>query len=178
MTYHDVILHFVLALENPIDGAAADLTRRLDAWNDGRYSFYTEMIHTGLVNTLARVGGNGGYVVENGGRALAVSVRQDGLDRKWRVLSRDDRQPDGSPGAYRMSRRRVFDDAESARTWAEGISPSRFPLIVEAERAEMVLAVLNAGAVPTAYEPPKATPVGNMRDLLNNVCGTNHNHDE
>lgn len=80
------------------------------------------------------------------GRALAAHVVDDGLEydsvTRWRVLCRDDRQPDGSLGPYAMSSR-VFDDAQMARTWAMGMSSSRFPLVVEAEKAETVMGALN-----------------------------------
>jgi hypothetical protein len=83
------------------------------------------------------------------GRAVAAHVVDDDFEfegeketPKWRVLCRDDRKEDGGPGDYAMSSR-VFDDAEAARAWAEGVSSSRFPIIVEAHKADTVLGALN-----------------------------------
>lgn len=79
-------------------------------------------------------------------RAVSTSVNTDTVELdgppKWRVLCRDDRKPDGTPGDYSMSIR-VFDTADEARALAEGYSSSRFPLIVEAEKAHAVLGALN-----------------------------------
>jgi hypothetical protein len=75
--------------------------------------------------------------------ASAVDVEHELLpDAKWRVLCRDDRKEDGTPGEYVLSSR-VFDDADAARADAEGISSSRFPIIVEASKADTVLGALN-----------------------------------
>jgi hypothetical protein len=80
------------------------------------------------------------------GRAISAAVVDTELElegtTKWRVLCRDDRKPDGSPGDYAMSSR-VFDDADAARAHAICISPSRFPLVVEADKADAVLGALN-----------------------------------
>jgi hypothetical protein len=48
-------------------------------------------------------------------------------------------------GDYHMSSR-VFDTADAARLDADGISCSRFPIIVEAEKADAVLGALNMKA--------------------------------
>lgn len=63
-------------------------------------------------------------------------------DSKWRVLSRDDRKLDGAPGDYTMSSR-IFSNADDARLYANGISCSLFPIIVEALKADAVLGALN-----------------------------------
>ena len=80
------------------------------------------------------------------GRALSASVvdveRELLPEAQWRVLCRDDRKPDGTPGDYSMSIR-IFDNADDARLDANGISCSRFPIIVEASKADAVLGALN-----------------------------------
>jgi len=86
------------------------------------------------------------------GRAIAAYVvdpddefEGEAESPKWRVLCRVDRKPDGAPGDYVMSGR-VFDDADAARADAIGVSSSRFPIVVEAHKAETVLAMLNLKA--------------------------------
>jgi hypothetical protein len=80
------------------------------------------------------------------GRVVTAHVVDQALETdgatKWRVLCRDDRKPNGAPGDYVLGSR-VFDDADAARAHAIGISPSRFPIVVEAHKAETVLGALN-----------------------------------
>jgi len=77
-------------------------------------------------------------------RVIAAHAPDDSPEREgtWRVLCRDDRLPDGNPGPYALGSK-IFAGPEAARKWAEGVSPSRFPIIVEDAKAEMVLGALN-----------------------------------
>lgn len=146
MNVYDVFLRFTVATAVPAPAdVRADLDRRLNNWSDGRYPLHVEMMHEGLVQTFRYASDIASYVhiMEGGGDALVV-VEELPPERAdaWRVLCRDDRQPDGSPGAYALDSH-FFAVADAARDYASGISPSRFPFIVEAKKADAVLTVLN-----------------------------------
>lgn len=146
MISYDVVVRFRMRGRDPAPSRAARvLTGYLNDYSDGRYDFPVEMIHRGMVETFARVAG-GAVIVDDGGVALAVEPREqdeDDLEGKWCVLCRDDRLPNGQPGPYEVTGR-IFDDAEAARAYAGQVSSSRFPFIVEANKATIVRAVLNA----------------------------------
>ena len=146
MNIYDVFLRFTVATAVPAPALTRmDINHRLNAWNDGRYPFHVEQMHEGLVQTFRYASDIAGYVhlTEGGGDALAV-VEELASERAdaWRVLCRNDRLPDGTPGAYALDSH-FFAVADAARDYASGISSSRFPFIVEAQKADAVLAVLN-----------------------------------
>jgi hypothetical protein len=53
------------------------------------------------------------------------------------VVCRNDRRSDGSKGDYALATRRVFTDRTAAETYAEGISTSREPVVVEGAWLEL-----------------------------------------
>jgi hypothetical protein len=138
-------------LEDLVGGA---VRRAVDA--QAHKEFGDEMVTTGPNSQTSRAHLEAEKLLEgltvhcrSDGRAVAAHVVDvddefEGTSGspKWRVLCRDDRKPDGTPGDYAMGSR-VFDDDEAARTHAGGISSSRFPIIVEAHKAEAVLGMLN-----------------------------------
>lgn len=142
------------------DVVASAVRSAVDA--QAREEFGDEMVDTSLPEHLGRSQTRRSHLeAEKLLKDLAVHCRSDGRaitayvvdaddefengessSSKWRVLCRLDRKPDGTPGDYVMSSR-LFDDAEGARLDANGVSPSRFPIVVEAHKAETVLEMLN-----------------------------------
>jgi hypothetical protein len=65
---------------------------------------------------------------------------------RYKVLSRTDRNTDGTPGKYTASSKE-FGSYQDALAYAEGVSFSRGPIVVEAFRASLVLSALNTERV-------------------------------
>ena len=49
------------------------------------------------------------------------------------VICRDDRNEDGTPGAYALATRTLFPNKATALLYAQGLSASREPLVVEGD---------------------------------------------
>jgi hypothetical protein len=146
--YHfstEMVMH---GLEQVVESALRDSVEAA-----ARKNFGGEMVQTGPRSQSSRAHLEAEKLLQDvsvrcyhDGCAVSAAVVDVELElegtTKWRMLCRDDRKPEGAPGDYAMSSR-VFDDADEARAHAVGISPSRFPLVVEADKADAVLGALN-----------------------------------
>ena len=53
------------------------------------------------------------------------------------VICRADRTPEGAPGRYELATRTTFLASDAANGYADGISPSREPIVVSGRFAEL-----------------------------------------
>lgn len=53
------------------------------------------------------------------------------------VICRADRTPEGQPGRYELATRTVFETEPAANSYAATLSPSREPIVVPAEWAQL-----------------------------------------